>query len=389
MTLCSTSNSSSVSLPRTCISSSITANLPKPVEQVVDKHALKILNLSNHSLSTSEITLLSRGLKFTPTPNHNILDIQGDIDEFCRKLRIKEFFHTTPYTQDNSIVKNPSKFTPPKCRNHQLDQVVNLIESTSSFTNLSSLIPPKTKNLQTTEKSAITTLINNKNIIIKEADKGGIIVIMERDFYIQKIASIINDPTYYESSNNTEEEKIIKNVKEHITKSNFLTSHERDYITNFESKHSNLYGLPKIHKSKIIQEAISSSPTNQILHIKSPPDLTFRPIVAGPSSPTHRLSNFLHLIFSTLIPLVPSFIRDSTSFLLKLPQSLNSPSFLCTMDIVNLYSNIPHDLGLEAIHYWIMKLPPSHSRFPHDFILKCLDIVLKNNIFNFNNNFYK
>ena len=59
------------------------------------------------------------------------------------------------------------------------------------------------------------------------------------------------------------------------------------------------------------------------------------------------------------------------------------------MDIVNLYSNIPHDLGLEAIHYWIMKLPPSHSRFPHDFILKCLDIVLKNNIFNFNNNFYK
>ena len=58
-----------------------------------------------------------------------------------------------------------------------------------------------------------------------------------------KIASIINDPTYYESSNNTEEEKIIKNVKEHITKSNFLTSHERDYITNFESKHSNLYGL--------------------------------------------------------------------------------------------------------------------------------------------------
>ena len=35
-----------------------------------------------------------------------------------------------------------------------------------------------------------------------------------------------------------------------------LLKQEIDYLTNFQHKSSNFYGLPKIHKSKIISKAI-------------------------------------------------------------------------------------------------------------------------------------
>ena len=54
-----------------------------------------------------------------------------------------------------------------------------------------------------------------------------------------------------------------------------------------------------------------------------------------------------------------------------------------------MYSNIPHDLGLEAISFWIDK----HTdllikRFDKDFIIKGLKIVLENNNFVFNNQYF-
>ena len=49
---------------------------------------------------------------------------------------------------------------------------------------------------------------------------------------------------------------------------------------------------PKIHKSKIIKEQIKKSNTEYI-HIECTSDLTARPIVAGPVSPTQRLSELL------------------------------------------------------------------------------------------------
>ena len=59
------------------------------------------------------------------------------------------------------------------------------------------------------------------------------------------------------------------------------------------------------------------------------------------------------------------------------------------MDVVNLYSNIPHDLGIKAIEFWLSHLHPTHHRLTKNFILQALDTILKNNIFQFNGKFYK
>ena len=74
---------------------------------------IKIINLSSKKLSTTEKTLLNKGLKFTPTPPiGNPEQLNEDLKEFNRKLRLAEYFDCTEDT-DISLVRNKSDFIPP------------------------------------------------------------------------------------------------------------------------------------------------------------------------------------------------------------------------------------------------------------------------------------
>ena len=73
---------------------------------------IKIINLSNKKLTDAEISLLNKGLKFTPTPKlGNTQELHEDSNEFNRKLRLAEFFDGTE-DQDISLVRNKSYFIP-------------------------------------------------------------------------------------------------------------------------------------------------------------------------------------------------------------------------------------------------------------------------------------
>ena len=61
-----------------------------------------------------------------------------------------------------------------------------------------------------------------------------------------------------------------------------ITSKEKGYIQNFTWKTLNFYGLPEIHKSQNIKDAIKEQNTEYIkLQLPPPPDLKMRPIVDG------------------------------------------------------------------------------------------------------------
>ncbi|CAC5383009.1 unnamed protein product [Mytilus coruscus] len=102
----------------------------------------------------------------------------------------------------------------------------------------------------------LINLQNNKNIVIKEADKSSAVVIMETDYYKNLILNMLQDNTYYESGANYKQQKIIAKL---VVLVNLyrkgLTKKECDYIRTFECKTSQNYGLPKIHKSQKIKEA--------------------------------------------------------------------------------------------------------------------------------------
>lgn len=347
----------------------------------------KIINISTRELSCNEIKLLKRGLKFTPTPQQNRKELKTDLQEFGRKLRLLDYFNGHGQQLDNSLVKNKSNFVPPKPNDGYLslfiESLSNLREPNPS--------PPTKNNISSSERAALNHLERDDSIIIKEADKGGATVIMDKTYYRSKILELLTDTeNYQELTQGNEDDTIMKKIKR-LTKEyeHELTKNEIDYIHKFAWKTSNFYGLPKIHKSPTIKTAVKEQNADYV-KLSPPSDLKMRPIVAGPSSPTHRLSNFLDLILKPLCKKVPSFIRDDMDFLNHIPNEISENTLLVSFDVVSLYTSIPHDLGLEAIGYWLDNYSTSLTRpFSKEFLLKAISIVLQQNTFQFDEKNYK
>ena len=66
----------------------------------------------------------------------------------------------------------------------------------------------------------------------------------------------------------------------------------------------------------------------------------------------------------------------------KLPSHISQNSILVSFDVESLYSNIPHDLGLEAITFWTNKYPDEFpKRISSEFVLEGINLILENNFF--------
>ena len=123
--------------------------------------------------------------------------------------------------------------------------------------------------------------------------------------------------------------------------------------------------------------------SNEIyIQMKPPNSLKRRPIIAGPNSPIQNLSSLLEKILTPQVPKLKSYIKDDWDFLKKLLRNLDLNFTFLTCDIVSLYTNIPHELDLRALLYYITK----HRyltliRFIKGFILEAVEFVLKNNNF--------
>ena len=180
-------------------------------------------------------------------------------------------------------------------------------------------------------------------------------------------------------------ERLVKLVKKY--RDNF-TQKELDCLCTSNFKTSQFYGLPKIHKSKIINREIENQ-NNEIISSSQPNDLTVRPIVAGTNCPTKQLSDLLDKTLKPLLQHVKSYIKDNIDFLTKCKRDINHNTLIVTSDVCSLYTSIPHDLGIEAIRYYINKYQESlDKRFNKQFILDATAFVLKNNTFTFNNTNY-
>ena len=62
---------------------------------------------------------------------------------------------------------------------------------------------------------------------------------------------------------------------------------------------------------------------------------------------------------------------------------------IVSFDVASLYSNIPHDNGLESIAFWINKYPNDFPcRNSNEFVLEGIKIILENNSFHFNDSYF-
>ena len=276
---------------------------------------------------------------------------------------------------------------PPKGRNHNLDKFVSTVQQFPVEQLNANCVK---NNFKKSEWNAIENLKNDDNIIIKEADKGGAVVIMDRDYYKSMCLSMLEDSKYYEKIQTYDSKEVMKKLETIVDKhGQKLTAKEADYLLSFNVKTSNFYGLPKIHKNQVINDKCKNSDSSYI-SVESPTDLKIRPIVAGPSCETHRISYLLDVLLKPYVDKVQSYIRDTIDFLNTIPEKVNTESILVSFDVTNLYSNIPHELGLAAIEHWIHRFPNLlNDIFPKEFVLKSLKLILENNFMHFNEMVYR
>ena len=72
------------------------------------------------------------------------------------------------------------------------------------------------------------------------------------------------------------------------------------------------------------------------------------------------------------------------TFVIGVSLTVKEETLLASFDVESLYTNIPHELGIEAINYWLNKYPHEiQNRFSKEFILEGIELILKNNSFYF------
>ena len=255
-------------------------------------------------MQQQHVNVLHRGLK---------IELKNVVQQFSRKLRLlkEKESEEEEKSSDDFIIKNKLAFNPPRNKDKLLDQNIDSLNNL----NFPDMQKAPKSNLSKLKWAAINHLKNDKNIEIKEADKGGSVVILSKSHYKSMILSQLNDEKTYKKLNSNPDQAIMKKIKALITKYKpLLTDSEYKYLSYNYFETTNFYGSPKIHKSEILHKAIKEK-SKELITISQPKDLKLRPIIGGPECPTRRLSNFLDLILKPLTKHVKSNIKDNIEFL--------------------------------------------------------------------------
>ena len=116
-----------------------------------------------------------------------------------------------------------------------------------------------------------------------------------------------------------------------------------------------------------------------------------RPIVSSCGSPTENISQFVDYRLQPHMKALPSYIKDTTQLINELRElSVEPDTFLVTIDVKSLYTCIPHSEGIQACTETLLKSKMNNPSQPNTTVLACLlEIVLKNNLFEFDGTHYK
>jgi reverse gyrase len=170
-----------------------------------------VVNFSSTPLNSAESSLLSKGLNFCPNPPKiNVRELNEDLDQFAWWLRIKEYIHSKKensedLSTDESDIKEvidipsfvkKSNWIPKSSKNTRLESVIDLFKS--DIKHNVDVHVPKTDNLTQAERSALRDIQEKDDIIIKPADKGSAVVVMDKTTYLQEAERQLSDCQFYE-----------------------------------------------------------------------------------------------------------------------------------------------------------------------------------------------
>ncbi|CAJ0918391.1 unnamed protein product [Ranitomeya imitator] len=295
-----------------------------------------VYNISSRCLSPSELTVLQRGLSFCPVPRFNSFQLDQELYRFFRNI---------------------SSFQPPHIY-HPVETYIELVRNDVKKV-LKSIERGNHRvrhNLPVEEKRALSTLKDNKQIIIKPVDKGGSIVVLDRDYYMHEIRTQLRDIDTYQPFGNNPTFEISREI--------------RDLVAHYTST-----GTIDTKLGEFFSETASG--------------YTGRPIVASTVSLLSPLAITLEKFLSPLVPRIKSYLKDTTDFLTSLRNIGRLPinCLLVSMDVNSLYTSIRHRDGIESV----MSFLSCHTNFSSQqqkFCKDLLTLVLTRNFFIFEDQFF-
>ena len=271
-----------------------------------------------------------------------------------------------PIVGDTRRFRNKSTWTPPKNRVPALEAYLQVVEKEALRMTRS---VRRKDNLTSDEREAIANLRRRDDIVIKPADKGSATVVLSREAYLAEAHRQLSDTKYFARLDMDPTQEFAHNVSDlvrEMMEANHINKETRKYLTPLAPRTARFYHLPKIHK----------------------PSIPGRPIVSSCGAPTERISEFVDYHLRPLVTQTDSYLRDTTDFLLKLSTLNHLPPncILLTLDVNSLYTNIPHDEGMESCRLFLetrpLLLPPTI------YLIRMMELILKQNNFTFNNEHY-
>lgn len=330
------------------------------------------------------IDVLNKGLLFVPTKNFFPRDtfIQS-LKKLEKNITLTTFFQGRPITSNNRAFQAPSSFVPPILFDNTKDTIKRLNLITKKILDEQSLDTDNNikifheSNLTDTERVTLRKLSKDDSIIIKPSDKGGSIVVMGKQYYIDECLRQLGDQNYYKKLDNPiyiDNIKPINNILKELVKEKYLTDAQFEFLcSKTDCRPRIFYILPKVHKE------VGSWPSPYM-----PPG---RPIVSDCSSESYLVSQYIDSFLTPLSNKHPSYLKDTTDFLLKVTNKpIPENVLLVTGDVTSLYTNMNLNRTLASVKR-IFSTYPDPTR-PDKYLLQLLDITLKNNDFVFNNQVY-
>ncbi|XP_078523015.1 uncharacterized protein LOC144792032 [Lissotriton helveticus] len=183
--------------------------------------------------------------------------------------------------------------------------------------------------------------------------------------YDNRMFKLLNNRSHYQKSNKEEWNTLKEDIRKMLMLAkddDILCEQEFSFMLNTDPLIPALYGLPKIHKDT-----------------RDPP---MRPIVSCIGSLTEPLSKYVEVFLQPLVQKQKAYIKDTTSMIKKIEGLSFNPEtqVLVTLDIEALYTNIPQDDTIEIMEH-ILSGDQQDMTDHQAFILECITVILKNNIF--------
>ena len=296
-----------------------------------------VVNLSDVSLSTDHLQVLSKGIKFVPTPSSlNVIEMICSTE--------KALYSMTPILQRAAVAE--------------------------ITTFAAKWRKPKKHNLSQDECRLLRELKSNDKLIVVPADKGGKIVVMNREEYVSKVEEKLNDQSLYQIIKDPTK-TLKRNISElamRLFKENKVSELQKYDMCSIDNL-AYARGQPKLHKA----------------------GTPMRIITCTRATITSSISRYTFNMIRQLRETVKKCVLNTGELLTQLSQvQMEEDDRLVSLDVSDMFNNIDTDKAIELI---VERIGQSEkfvqSNLSVEDLRELLNLCLKNSFFTFNNKVYR